>query len=194
MRTQDARMSISNTDQMISPSNSHSVVPIGGAPFVPPLRTMMQIDSTNGEYTRRSSMSASRYGNRNKTSPTSSPIMPNSPLSDSAYSSGSNSDVSPSGSPTSNANNWEAAMRYTSALHEHTRKMWEQERLSIERTKLGLPPFENSSSPSSSSSNTPTKSNSNSSLQKRSTLSGMDSLWRGRRKHSKNHSISEFRS
>lgn len=183
----------SNQDQIISPSNSHSVVPIGGAPFVPPLRTMMQIDSNNGEYTGRSSMTASRYKSKNKAnhSPTSSPTMPLSPLSDSAYSS-SGSDASSSSSPSSvNGNNWEAAMRYTSALHEHTRRMWEQERLSIERTKLGLP-IENSSS--SSPTGAPTKSNTTNSLQKRSTLSGMDSLWRGRRKHAKNNSISEFRS
>ncbi|PWN35971.1 uncharacterized protein FA14DRAFT_49841 [Meira miltonrushii] len=192
MRVQYATMS-SNPDQTISPSNSHSVVPIGGAPFVPPLRTMMQIDSNNGEYPRRSSMTASRYERRNRAthSPTSSPTMPTSPLSDSAYSSSSGSDASSSSSPTSiNNNNWEAAMRYTSALHEHTRKMWEQERLSIERTKLGLPIENSSSSPTG----TPTKSNTTNSLQKRSTLSGMDSLWRGRRKHSKNNSISEFRS
>lgn len=180
---------------MISPSNSHYVVSIGGAPFVPPLKTMMQFDSTNNsDYNRRTSMSASRYGHGSKTnhSPTSSPIMPISPLSDSASSSGGSDASSNGGSPTSNNTNWEAAMRYTSALHEHTRRMWEQERLSIERIKLGLP-IESSSS----SSDSPAKSNTSSSssgLQKRSTLSGIDSLWRGRRKHSKNNSISEFRS
>lgn len=90
---------------------------------------------------------------------------------------------------------FEAAVRYSFALHEHTRKMWEKERSNIERAKLGGGERESETSsmaPSArvTSSTTSSSEQSNGVPNRRSSLGsalGVDALWnRKKREHVKN--------
>ena len=112
-----------------------SVVPIGGAPFVPPYSKIRPIDTN--------AASSSSYPSY---SPTFSSFSPTNMTFAPFHSSDSTGEViSPSSSFSSNSskssigNNspqLEAALRYSSAIHLHTRKMWEKERSTIEKSKF----------------------------------------------------------
>ena len=146
----------------VSVVKDQSVVPIGGAPFVQPLVTMLQGDE---------SPKRSRQG----------PILidpqmsPTSSISSGMSISSDRHQTLPSGSPTSP--HWEDALRYSLAMREHTQRMWEQERMTIERSRLGSA---ESSSEDKKTSSTPNRS---------SFTGSVDALFRGRKKHSKNSSV-----
>ncbi|UZJ52100.1 hypothetical protein CBS101457_001420 [Exobasidium rhododendri] len=185
----------------------HSVVPIGGAPFVPPYSKIRSIDTSVPSASYAFSSSASSSGSAAAmyypppTSSTLSPSIDASYLSEahprnsgclSPFSASSGSSTG-SGRDSGSSPQLEAALRYSYALHEHTRKMWENERHSIEKLR-----FDSSSTSSSStaagsggggsdhSSASPPQDGPN----RRSSLSaslGVDAFWnRTRGRHTKN--------
>lgn len=106
------------------------------------------------------------------------------PFSESSSSSGSSS----SGSP-----QFEAALRYSFALHEHTRRMWEKERFSIEKSKLegnrSRTSSEESSAHSVAANSAKQQQQQEANHNRRSSLGssfGVDSLWNRKKKHTKN--------
>lgn len=114
----------------------HSVVPIGGAPFIRPYSTARALETgilggAEGYASHHSHLISS------SASLTSSPQSQWAPLSPSQSSLPTNSfsSASESGSSSHNNSQLEAALRYSSAIHNHTRKMWEKERMTIEKQK-----------------------------------------------------------
>lgn len=152
-------------------STLSSVVDIGGAPFVPPLRSRLQGEepaSRRGalasssmsispppytgpsQHRKQASLSSIASQPRQRVqagiatdiaSPSVSPEASlSSPLSSAASSSPATAESSYTLSPSpASPDQFEAAaLSYSSSMREHTQRMWERERNSIERNRLGV--------------------------------------------------------
>lgn len=179
----------------------HSVVPIGGAPFIRPYSTVRALESgmlggVEGYASHHSHMLSSPTSSSSPQSQH-APLSPSqgSPTSISSPSTSFSSSASESSSSNHHNNNiqLEAALRYSSALHDHTRKMWEKERMTIEKQKfesspthLGYAADDNqvrTLSPASMANNTPSR---------RSSLGnslGVEGIFGRKKRHNKNKSL-----